>query len=484
MLSFGPRRFSRAVDKIHRVVVTRLSVDATSPGKSTRLAATMDSRLLLDRLDRRGEIGPPPFRADQRSSHRRPTAIGTSIDRDRGFHFRHREPPFASPSVPEGGGVGFLFVFFFFCLGVWFFFVFFVFCFFFFCVFFSPPTPPPPPPPPPPPATLPGVCWGVGVIGGVFVSVLWFWCVLVVCGVFWPPNPPPPPLPTPPPPLFWWVCLLCCCLFCFCCWWCLFGVCGCGGGWFWVCVLYVGGVFGGFCFFVCVGWCFLCFGLCFLVWFVFCVFVSFFLFGVDWCFVLCLFVYWWLFFVWVGVLVFFGCLVCVGVVFGGVFFFILVLWGGGGCVGCGGKNPKSKVRGKYRARKLVAALLGFNAGAGIDDVDHHGGIEPGFTPITTALRRLPLPTIAVADKKLLASFMVCAAPASRRLKKHFSDHSSACFSSSTRLRGPDTINRQARALLGAADAAETGHSILPMFAFCQPGRESSPPAPSRRGDID
>ncbi len=54
------------------------------------------------------------------------------------------------------------------------------------------------------------------------------------------------------------------------------------------------------------------------------------------------------------------------------------------------------------------------------------GSSPALTPITTAS---DVATIAVADRKLLASFMVCAAPGFSPMKNTFPITSSAGLSS-------------------------------------------------------
>ena len=59
-----------------------------------------------------------------------------------------------------------------------------------------------------------------------------------------------------------------------------------------------------------------------------------------------------------------------------------------------------------------------------------------MTPITTASE---VATTAVADRKLLASFMVCPEPGFSPMKNTFPITSSAGFIASNSARGPDTI---------------------------------------------
>ena len=64
------------------------------------------------------------------------------------------------------------------------------------------------------------------------------------------------------------------------------------------------------------------------------------------------------------------------------------------------------------------------------------GSSPDFTPITTAS---DVATIAVADKKLLASFMVWPEPGFTPMKNTLPMTPSASFIASKSARGPDTI---------------------------------------------
>ena len=64
------------------------------------------------------------------------------------------------------------------------------------------------------------------------------------------------------------------------------------------------------------------------------------------------------------------------------------------------------------------------------------GSRPDLTPITTASE---VATIAVADKRLLASFMVCAEPGFSPMKNTLPMTSSADFTASKSMRGPDTM---------------------------------------------
>ena len=64
------------------------------------------------------------------------------------------------------------------------------------------------------------------------------------------------------------------------------------------------------------------------------------------------------------------------------------------------------------------------------------GSSPAFTPITTASE---VATIAVAERKLLASFMVCPEPGFSPMKNSFPITRSAGLIASNSARGPDTI---------------------------------------------
>ena len=82
-----------------------------------------------------------------------------------------------------------------------------------------------------------------------------------------------------------------------------------------------------------------------------------------------------------------------------------------------------------------------------------------MTPITTAS---DVATIAVADRKLLASFMVCAEPGFSPMKNTLPMTSSAGFQRRKSARGPDTITASVP-FSAPPTPPLTGLSICTMF---------------------
>ena len=72
--------------------------------------------------------------------------------------------------------------------------------------------------------------------------------------------------------------------------------------------------------------------------------------------------------------------------------------------------------------------------------------------------------MAVADRKLLASFMVCAEPGFSPMKNTLPITSSAGFSTSKSARGPETMTASVP-FSAPATPPETGLSICTMLRF-------------------
>ena len=89
------------------------------------------------------------------------------------------------------------------------------------------------------------------------------------------------------------------------------------------------------------------------------------------------------------------------------------------------------------------------------------GSSPDLTPITTAS---DVAAIAVADRKLLASFMVCAEPGFSPMKNTLPITPSAGFSRSQSARGPDTITASVP-FSAPPTPPLTGQSICTMLFF-------------------
>ena len=87
------------------------------------------------------------------------------------------------------------------------------------------------------------------------------------------------------------------------------------------------------------------------------------------------------------------------------------------------------------------------------------GSKPAFTPIATASE---VAAIAVADRKLLASFMVCAMPGFSPMTKTLPKTLSASLTTSTSAFGPDTMTASVP-LLAPPTPPLTGESICTMF---------------------
>ena len=114
-------------------------------------------------------------------------------------------------------------------------------------------------------------------------------------------------------------------------------------------------------------------------------------------------------------------------------------------------KPKSKVRGSTE-RGNLSRLAVLSPEPALMTSIMTAGSSPALTPITTAS---DVATIAVADRKLLASFMVCAEPGFSPMKNTLPMTSSAGFAHLEIGARPGDHHRQ-RALLGAADAAAHG----------------------------
>jgi hypothetical protein len=123
-------------------------------------------------------------------------------------------------------------------------------------------------------------------------------------------------------------------------------------------------------------------------------------------------------------------------------------------------KPKSKLRGRTERGNLSRLAVFMPEPALMTSIITLGS-SPDFTPITTASE---VATMAVADKKLLASFMVCPAPGFSPMKKTLPITSSACFTVSNSARGPDTITASVP-FSAPATPPETGLSICTMFRF-------------------
>ena len=98
-------------------------------------------------------------------------------------------------------------------------------------------------------------------------------------------------------------------------------------------------------------------------------------------------------------------------------------------------KPKSKVRGST-ARGNLSRLAVFRPDPALMTSIITPGSRPDLTPITTASE---VATMAVADRKLLASFMVCAEPGFSPMKNTLPITPSADFTVSKSAFGPDTI---------------------------------------------
>ena len=108
------------------------------------------------------------------------------------------------------------------------------------------------------------------------------------------------------------------------------------------------------------------------------------------------------------------------------------------------------------------------------------GSSPALTPITTASE---VAAIAVADRKLLASFMVCAMPGLSPMKNTLPMTASAGFSSSKSAARARHHHRQ-RALVGAADAAADRAVDLHDVAFRQQAMNPHRHLRADGGEID
>src|ERR1700730_16426664 len=97
-------------------------------------------------------------------------------------------------------------------------------------------------------------------------------------------------------------------------------------------------------------------------------------------------------------------------------------------------NPKSKLRGRIERGNLSRLAVFCPDPALITSIMTLGS-SPDLTPITTASE---VATIAVADNRLLASFMVCAEPGFSPMKNTLPITSSAGLISSNSALGPDT----------------------------------------------
>ena len=107
------------------------------------------------------------------------------------------------------------------------------------------------------------------------------------------------------------------------------------------------------------------------------------------------------------------------------------------------------------------------------------GSSPALTPIATASE---VAAMAVAERKLLASFMVCAMPGLWPMMKTLPNTASASLTTSMSACGPDTMTASVP-LLAPPTPPLTGESICTMFflasaaqisaATCEPVVERS-----------
>ena len=87
--------------------------------------------------------------------------------------------------------------------------------------------------------------------------------------------------------------------------------------------------------------------------------------------------------------------------------------------------------------------------------------SPAFTPMATAS---DVAAIAVAERKLLASFMVCAMPGLSPMMNTRPKTESASLTTSTSACGPDTMTASVP-LLAPPTPPDTGESTCTMFFF-------------------